>query len=442
MMSGANLLIPVVFLASIFVLLLSEVPHWEPLNIGIIGQQEMLHLSTPILDGLRSAVMHMESLINIWYFPGNDRLSAENLASCTPHWHSSTAQCFIQTTNRWEKFDLTLIDRRDISLKLYGVNFLLFLQVDDQKCNADDGLLAAAAPCALIGNNRPTAGQLIFCPLNHRWNSFRAIIDLFRHEIMHALGFGLITPEEDLSSTPTSRKFCWTDESSTQRVTATYMDFQDKAVIEARNHFGCENLHGVEADGDDKIHLNEYIYGDELMTPMLSNGRNYLTKISASILEATKNGEKQWYKLNESLVLAETKAYWYGRNWGCVFAETSCYQYIITRLSRRSITFPFCDANDLLKQYFETKHVCFSNGTATVMVPMTCNILSKVRITKIALGLQARTLAHHFKILSRTRLRNFYGSDGTHRYCPFVKILLAMTIYNTGSAVRSNGNDP
>ncbi|VIO94570.1 Uncharacterized protein BM_BM5762 [Brugia malayi] len=330
----ANLLKVVVFLGAI-ALLSSEVAHWESLNIGIIRQKELLRLSSTILDGLRSAVMKMQSLINIWYLPENDRLSAKSLSSCVSHWYPPIGECFMETLHSWRKLNPLNITK-DINLKFYGVNFLLFLQVDHQKCNADNGLLAAAAPCTLINNNRPAAARLMLCPVNHhRWNSFHAIVDLFRHEIMHALGFGLITPGESLSSTPAKRKFLWTDESSKQHVTATYMDFQDDAVIEARKHFGCQNLHGIEADGDDKIHLSEYIYGDELMTPVLANGRNYLTKISASILEATKNGEKQWYKTNESLVQAETKAYWYGRNWGCIFAERSCYEYIISRLSHR-----------------------------------------------------------------------------------------------------------
>ncbi|MCP9262264.1 hypothetical protein DINM_005545 [Dirofilaria immitis] len=247
---------------------------------------------------------------------------------------------------------------------------------------------------------------------------------------MHAL--------ENLSSIPASRKFRWIDESSSQHVTAIYMDFQDDALIEARKHFGCQNLHGIEADGEDKIHLNEYIYGDELMTPMLSNGRNYLTKISASILEATKSGEKQWYKTNESLVLAETKAYWYGRNWGCIFAERSCYEYIINQLLYREVTKSKEEEKKPKKVNYEKflgnkrkrlsnpsgADVCFSNRTEFAIVPMRCNIFSYIRTYRTAFGLQAHTLADHFKILSASQFRNFYGSDAIHRFCPFIQEVL------------------
>ncbi|KAL3995324.1 Leishmanolysin family protein [Acanthocheilonema viteae] len=256
----AYLLAILAFLGAFCVPLFGEMAHWEPLNIGIIRQKEMLHLSSTVLDGLRTAIVQMQSLINIWYLPENDKLSAKSLQLCIPHWHSPIGECYMETVHGLKKLN-PLDITKDVNLKFYDINFLLFLQVDVKKCNGDDGLLAAAAPCTLIDNNRPTAAQLILCPFNRRWNSFRAIIDLFRHEIMHALGFGLIIPRENFSATPTTRKFFWTDESSSQRVTATYMDFQDNAVIEARKHFGCHSLHGIEADGMDKIHLSEYIYG-------------------------------------------------------------------------------------------------------------------------------------------------------------------------------------
>ncbi|CAG9533043.1 unnamed protein product [Cercopithifilaria johnstoni] len=249
-----------IFLGAFCVSLFSEIAHWEPLNIGIIREKEMLHLSPTVLDGLRSAIIQMQSLISIWYLPENDKLSAKNLQLCIPHWQPSIGECFMETVHKMKKLNQLDITK-DVNLKFYHINFLLFLQMDIKKCNDDDGLLAAATPCILIDNNRPLAAQLILCPLNYRWNSFQAIIDLFRHEIMHALGFGLIIPKGNFSTTPMTRKFFWTDESSSQHVTAIYMDFQDNAVIEARKHFGCQSLHGIEADGEDKIHLNEYIYG-------------------------------------------------------------------------------------------------------------------------------------------------------------------------------------
>lgn len=81
------------------------------------------------------------------------------------------------------------------------------------------------------------------------------MVDLFRHEILHALGFGLMIPSQALSSNANKRRLWWIDESGSQWITTYYMDFQNKAVDAARNHFGCQDLDGIEADNVDKIHL-------------------------------------------------------------------------------------------------------------------------------------------------------------------------------------------
>ncbi|VDM93190.1 unnamed protein product [Litomosoides sigmodontis] len=131
----------------------SEMAHWESLNIGVVRQKEMLHLPPTILDGLRSAIVQMQSLISVWYHQENDRLSDKSLHLCIPHWYQPVAKCFIETVHSLRRLNLLDITK-DINLKFYNVNFLLFLQVDTQKCSNDDGLLAAAAPCNLIDNNR------------------------------------------------------------------------------------------------------------------------------------------------------------------------------------------------------------------------------------------------------------------------------------------------
>ncbi|VDM54034.1 unnamed protein product [Angiostrongylus costaricensis] len=113
---------------------------------------------------------------------------------------------------------------------------------------------------------------------------------------------------------------------------------------EARKHFGCPSLVGIEADSVDKIHLNEYIFGNELMTPFLSNVSNRFSYISAAILEETYFGERPWYRVNRSAILEEHESLWYGRGWGCTFAERSCFDFIAdrTRLIRcPDIRLPF-----------------------------------------------------------------------------------------------------
>lgn len=75
-------------------------------------------------------------------------------------------------------------------------------------------------------------------------------------------------------------------------------------------------------------------------------------------------------------------------------------------------------------RHFRTKYVCFSNGTASAIVPVNCNAVTKIHNSKTRSGLRARSLAHHFKQLQKTKLGDLYGSDATHRFCPFVQEVL------------------
>lgn len=74
---------------------------------------------------------------------------------------------------------------------------------------------------------------------------------------------------------------------------------------------------------------------NELMTPILPNGRSYFTHLTASILENTHFGNISWYKVNRTLIEKESRAYWYGRNAGCDFVLKSCYDFIRSRSRRQ-----------------------------------------------------------------------------------------------------------
>ncbi|KAE9415460.1 hypothetical protein Angca_004500 [Angiostrongylus cantonensis] len=141
---------------------------------------------------------------------------------------------------------------------------------------------------------KPLIGVLNLCP-GKRWKWFHAGMDLFRHELMHSLGFGTVLPVSSYQKSPANVLYNWTtswDQSSQQLAKRRFLDFAANAVKEARKHFGCPSLVGIEADSVDKIHLNEYIFANELMTPFLSNVSNRFSYISAAILEETYFGER------------------------------------------------------------------------------------------------------------------------------------------------------
>ncbi|KAK6732374.1 hypothetical protein RB195_016638 [Necator americanus] len=194
----------------------------------------------------------------------------------------------------------------------------------------------------------PSFGVLNICP-GKRWNDFYAGVDLFRHEILHSLGFGTLLPSKDSQKSPPNVMYNWTypwSMMSRKLAKRRFLDFAGEAVKEARRHLGCESLVGIETDSADKIHLNEYIYGNELMTPVLSNISNRFSYISAAILEETHLGDKQWYRVNRSAIRHEHNALWYGKGWGCTFAERSCFEFIAERIRARKSTFPFCSQSD------------------------------------------------------------------------------------------------
>ncbi|ETN86911.1 hypothetical protein NECAME_05757 [Necator americanus] len=109
----------------------------------------------------------------------------------------------------------------------------------------------------------PSFGVLNICP-GKRWNDFYAGVDLFRHEILHSLGFGTLLPSKDSQKSPPNVMYNWTypwSMMSRKLAKRRFLDFAGEAVKEARRHLGCESLVGIETDSADKIHLNEYIYG-------------------------------------------------------------------------------------------------------------------------------------------------------------------------------------
>ncbi|CAJ0585915.1 unnamed protein product, partial [Mesorhabditis spiculigera] len=109
---------------------------------------------------------------------------------------------------------------------------------------------------------------------------FKNTKDLLKHEMMHALGFGTVNPI------------------STQESCAEELDFSQRAGEYVVSAFGCKNVAGILADDRRKTHLMESIYHDEMMTPYLSEKRNYFSNISAMILEDTHLNSGQWYKVN------------------------------------------------------------------------------------------------------------------------------------------------
>uniref|UniRef100_A0A0N5B0X0 Leishmanolysin-like peptidase n=1 Tax=Syphacia muris TaxID=451379 RepID=A0A0N5B0X0_9BILA len=242
----------------------------------------------------------------------------------------------------------------------------------------------------------------------------------------YIIGFGTIISKK---SSIQSRFFAWNLSRNKQWINTPYMDFQNSATKFARKHFNCSRLQGIEAEDYRRMHLDEYIYGDELMTPKLSPYKNYFTFITAKILEQTTRNDQT----NQKMVEEETRNYWYGQQWGCEFAMSSCYDYVNQK--RNGNTFPFCNSKDYTRMLFtkdNSKKVCLGNRTHFIQLLVHCPIheIFSLSSNQHPSGLQSRPLANHFSILTHTPLANFYAGLSTHRFCPLISEVASGLIVN------------
>lgn len=151
-------------------------------------------------------------------------------------------------------------------------DFVVLVVAKDPKiCAEDRNLLADALPIGLWPNTRfiidkklisirifrPPIATMSICPQDA---PNLPLFDLFRHEILHGMGYGLII-DKTQKSHKKSEKYIWNTPKGPQMAIRHFLDFDDIALDSARKHFNCASLQGIEADGTRKNHLNEYIFG-------------------------------------------------------------------------------------------------------------------------------------------------------------------------------------
>ncbi|KAF1768123.1 hypothetical protein GCK72_008085 [Caenorhabditis remanei] len=238
----------------------------------------------------------------------------------------------------YQKFSSVLVQtplhRQNIRIKglkslLEISDFTVFIVAQDpRRCAREPDLLAEALPIVLLPDTR-------------------FYYDLFRHETLHGLGYGLIVDKTGLTDKP-SEKMTWHGANGVGHPeNRHFLDFDNFALKAGKEHFGCSNMKGIPADGERKNHLNEYVFGNELMTTHLEPSGNIFSWISVGIIERTYNGDQQWYHINRTYITPEADQYSYGRNFGCVFLEKSCHEFIrFTEATKPNFkTAPFCSRN-------------------------------------------------------------------------------------------------
>ncbi|WKX93345.1 hypothetical protein Q1695_010974 [Nippostrongylus brasiliensis] len=356
---------------------------YTPLLISVIRPVELGNFSPKIEEGLANAIYNLSGIISVLDY-GSRIIDFETIRKCS---HG------FQRTNR----------------------IRLVKQNNKKLCEVNKRMMASASPCGVSDGKRPLIGVVNICP-GSRWKYFHAGVDLFRHELLHTLGYGTLNAVSPSMKGPEPMKYAWSDRwdgSSAQKVKRQFLDFASKALEEARLHLNCSTLVGVEADSADKIHLNEYVYGNELMTPDLSNVSNRFTYISAAILEGTYLGERPWYRVNRSAIRCEHESFWYGRQWGCTFAERSCLDYINERIREKKPTFPFCSKKD-----FNIGKMTFNlqQGEKRKTATAKCGKYPMMPGAVADNGVKAYPLS------TRTEFGKVVGSPSKCRFCPLVKV--------------------
>lgn len=248
-------------------------------------------------------------------------------------------------------------------------DFILYVSADDNRCPGGFGnaqILAFATSCQLEAElDRPVAGNVHFCPNAFARRSTEFIFEVTKHELLHALGFSasLFPFWRDPSGQPRTMRTAggqppivnnmfqagpstiqevvytdWQTRTPTPRNHSVTHMVTPRVVAEAREHYGCPSLQGVELEnqgggGTAINHWEKRIFGSEAMTGQFTFNPGF-SRMTFALLEDT-----GWYNVNYSLA---DPLVW-GRNAGCRFALGSCLEWIQTQNTAGQTIAPFCN---------------------------------------------------------------------------------------------------
>ncbi|CAH8857689.1 unnamed protein product [Trichobilharzia szidati] len=218
---------------------------------------------------------------------------------------------------------------------------LFITNVFDETCA--EGAFAWATHCERDPqNHRPFMGRVNFCseasslkPIDDAY-----LTDIAKHEIGHVLGISPtlysmlpdLEPQFTINNNPrpvqnVTREWL----TPRRRFTVKKLVIRlPKMLEEARKHFGCYELDGIELQNG---HFSHRILGNDLMTPHKMPA-SVVSRITLAYMEDT-NMYSVDYSMADDLK--------WGKNLGCDFVMKTCYEFIRNRKSRRQDIQPFCD---------------------------------------------------------------------------------------------------
>nr|CAH8853196.1 unnamed protein product [Trichobilharzia regenti] len=266
------------------------------------------------------------------------------------------------------------------------------------------GTIAWATHCERDPQNkRPFMGRVNFCYDANTIKTMNDIylIDVTKHEIAHILG---ISPSIFASLPDLEPAFRINNNPRpVQNVTREWVTpkrriIKNKLAIrlpkmleEARKHFGCDELDGIEIYSD---HFSHRILGNDLMTAH-KMAATLLSRITLAYLEDT-----NMYTVNYSMA----DDFKWGKNLGCDFVMKTCYEFIKNRKLKRQDIQPFCDDPD--------KRRCVNFDKARGH----CNVFNH----QTPIPDEYQYMDENFKVPAESRSR--YGGWDAMEYCPFVDV--------------------
>ncbi|XP_004675196.1 PREDICTED: leishmanolysin-like peptidase isoform X1 [Condylura cristata] len=248
-------------------------------------------------------------------------------------------------------------------------DFVLYVgALATERCSHEN-IISYAAYCQQEAKmDRPIAGYANLCPnmISTQPQEFIGMLSTVKHEIIHALGFsaGLFAFYHDKDGNPLTSRFPdglppfnnslglyqWSDKvvRKVERLWnvrnnkvvphTVYLLVTPRVVDEARKHFNCPILEGMELEnqggmGTELNHWEKRLLENEAMTGSHTQNR-VLSRITLALMEDT-----GWYKANYSMA---EKLDW-GRGMGCDFVRKSCKFWIDQQRQKKQMLSPYCD---------------------------------------------------------------------------------------------------
>ncbi|XP_048650194.1 leishmanolysin-like peptidase isoform X2 [Marmota marmota marmota] len=259
-------------------------------------------------------------------------------------------QCRVCRGGKWPCGAVGMLDQEGVR----DADFVLYVgALATERCRHEN-IISYAAYCQQEAKmDRPIAGYANLCPnmISTQPQEFIGMLSTVKHEIIHALGFsaGLFAFYHDKDGNPLTSRFAdglppfnyslglyqWSDkvvrkverswnirDNKIVRHTV-YLLVTPRVVDEARKHFNCPILEGMELEnqggmGTELNHWEKRLLENEAMTGSHTQNR-VLSRITLALMEDT-----GWYKANYSMA---EKLDW-GRGMGCDFVRKSCKFWI------------------------------------------------------------------------------------------------------------------